>query len=425
MKKITAVVFFFVFVLGASFVLADFDRARWEYKKPVSISAGGGFVLLDLDREVFARAKGGLADLRVVADSGREVPYVLVAEGSRVAFETLPARVSDKTFVRGESTRFIVDLGSAGLFHNRLVIHTSSENFRRMVEIEASNDRSTWRYLTTRGQIFDYNVRDQKPVSVEDTSIDYPESTARYLRVTIRDAGEAPLVINSVSVSRMIEKSEEAFLFDSNISTAKNQQDRTTEVTADLGSKGIPTNRVQLAIKDVFFSRRIDVAVSDEKDKGWRFVGSDYIYRINTLAFTGERAEIRYPETQARYIRISIHDGDDAALSIDSAKFFGVVRRIAFQSDVNSTYMLFYGNPDARRPEYDIARLYEYTDVVSMNRAELGREERNSDFKEKEKPLTERNPYLLPTALGIIVAILAFFGLRVISKTTPPASPAA
>ncbi|KKU51578.1 MAG: hypothetical protein A3F26_02015 [Candidatus Ryanbacteria bacterium RIFCSPHIGHO2_12_FULL_47_12b] len=421
MKRTTL---FFLFFLGAyAFnAYADFDRALWQFKKRIEGVSSPGFVLLDLDEEVFNGAKENFSDIRIVSDNGGEVPFTFAPQGDRSQISNLPARMFDLSFREGESTEFTVDLGSAGQFHNNVTIGTPSENFRRVVEIEGSNDASSWRTLTKKGQIFDFTVRDERPAHVEDTTIDYPESTVRYLRVKILDHGEDPLRVEGVTVSLHVNTAAKETVFQPEISAVENSKDQATEIIADLGGKGIPTRRARFSIGGENFNRRVDVSASNDRQSGWRFVGSGVVFRTDTSKFQGENIEFYYPETQTQFLKFSIYNRDDQPLDIRGLQVFGVVRTLVFNASEESSYTLFYGNTEARRPQYDIERLFPYLEEGSMSRVSLGPQEKNSDYSPPLPPLTERNKFLLPTALGVIVAILAFLLLRLFTKKIEPLS---
>ena len=66
----------------------DAARAAWRFRRPVVLAEGAkavGFMAVTIPPEVAERSQPGLADLRLVADDGREVPYVLDVDVPRTA----------------------------------------------------------------------------------------------------------------------------------------------------------------------------------------------------------------------------------------------------------------------------------------------------------------------------------------------------
>jgi hypothetical protein len=421
MKKINGIIIVLA-VWAPLMAWAGVDLTQWEYRKEINADTTSGYVLLDLDQDVFGHSRNSLSDMRIVNQKGEEVPYTVFSKKATTEVASLLARVFDKSFLPGKSTVFTLDLGRGGEFHNQITIHTASENFRRIVEIEGSSDGASWRYLTTRGQIYDYTVRgDIKPVSIQDTSVTYPDSTVRFLRVTIRDNGEEPLSIINAAVMRRISTRAEETILHPLLTQKENRELHSTDIIADIGAVGIPTYRSRVGISDVNFNRQVDI-YSSNNGSDWRFRGSGYLFRVSTPRFQGENTEIQYPEVQDRYIKFSIINKDDKPLVISGVEMSGIVRELAFQIEPGNTYSLYYGNGSARRPEYDIEKLFPYLDEEMLNFVSLAKEEKNPNFRPPEPPrvpLTERNPYVLPVALGIVVAIMAFLLLRLFVKVNP------
>jgi len=394
-----------------------FSQWEWRAKVLAGQDLRSDFVVLDIPSEVFSHSKSDLSDLRL-GYKEEAVPYVLSVEKEKSRYERVPARMFNLSSIPGESTSFILDMGSAGIFHSSISIETASENFRKMVEIRGSNDQASWRILTSQGQIFDYTVRDIKPVSVRDTSVVYPESTFRYLWITIRDAGEPAIKVTGARVSREVASAAKELTYSPTLEVAENIKDKSTEIIFDLGARGIPHRRLRLDLGDTNFSRAVVVQDSDDKNK-WRDLSFAYIYDIQTSKFSGRNVEFSYPESSQRYLRISILNRDDRALAVRGGTVFGVVRSILFSKPKGEDYYLYFGNLKVSRPEYDLEKISQYIESDSLDRVSVGSLEKNPRYIAPEPikpPLTERSPYVLPVILGVVVAILAFLLLRLASK---------
>ena len=397
---------------------ADFNLLDWEYRSKIAGGANTekGFVTLELPSSLFSYLKSDLSDLRVVNQEG-EVPYMVAVEKGESSVQSIPSRIFNLSS-GGDTTSFVLDTGSKGELHNSVTIQTSSENFRRIVEIEGSGDQLVWRTLNPRGQIFDYTVRDIKSVAVRDTTVYYPEGAFRYLRVSIFDRGEAPLKISGASVSRQVSLAAREISYTPSVAVSQNADDKTTEVILDLGAKGIPHRKVAIETANENFSRAVQISESGDKNN-WRAIGYAYVFSVNTPKFTGSNLEFSYPESNNRYLKLSILNRDDRPIAISGVKITGLVRRILFNFDPSKEYFIYLGNPDAKRPQYDIESISQYVDFNLINQVSASSVEKNSSFKEKTlplPPLSERSPYVLPTVLGIAVAILAFLLLRLLTN---------
>lgn len=412
-----------LFFLAGALARADFDIHSWKHRAPITGGrVASEYAILQLPPEFFSYLKPDLSDLRIINSDG-EVPYVLGVEKEAVSSNRVPARMFNLS-AGANGTSFIADAGPGGVFHNSITIQVASENFRRGVVIEGSRDEKSWRTLASQGQIFDYTVRDIKSVSVRDTDVSYPEATFRYLRVTISGG---PIDVRGVQVFREIQLAAREAVYEPAVSVSENSEARTTDAVLDMGTAGIPHRRGALKTSSANFNRPIAIYDSNNKSD-WRLLTYGYLYDIRTPAFTGSNLGFAYPESNRRYIKISVLNGDDRPISIDGISLYGVVRRIVFSYDPAKEYFAYLGWSDARRPQYDFEKISQYLDITSLDQVSAGRIEKNPEYKEPEvpkEPITERSPYVLPLILGVVVAVLAFLLLRVVArvKGVPPSPP--
>lgn len=111
---------------------------------------------------------------------------------------TWPATIIDVSRDTDKRTSLVqIDLGSPGIPTYRLNLKITDVNFHRGVTLEASADRETWRTILSRYEIYAYDT----PKFVGGNSVlSYPETTFRYLRLTVYDEDNPPLNIQGVTV---------------------------------------------------------------------------------------------------------------------------------------------------------------------------------------------------------------------------------
>src|SRR3989344_3301429 len=230
-----------VFFSSFSFVAADFDLAKWQFKKDVLLSSeifGKKFVEIIFDNEIFEGANKDLSDIRVVDGNGKEVPYIFTIEAPSIGRESFPAQIFNKGSTQ-EFTSFTVDLGKEGILHNQLQINTDSRNFRREVVIEASSDQVEWLVLASNRHIYDYTLEFQ----ARDTIIKYSDVSFRYLRVKIFDRGEPPINVVGVEAGYNVTNSGTQIFYDGKIIKQEEDAAHKAYITlVDLGTKLLPTN---------------------------------------------------------------------------------------------------------------------------------------------------------------------------------------
>jgi hypothetical protein len=414
--------------LASSGAAADFSQSDWRYVKAISLPAElreEGLVEIAPDREVYAGAAPGLADLRIISGENEEVPYKLEKSQAVSERTSFPVSLRDKGYVPGSYNIFTADLGREGILHNEIEIMTSSVNFRRSATVETSNDGTNWMRIAEQ-TIYDFTVR-ERGFTTRDTRVRYPESTARYIRVTIADDGEGPLEITGAAVFFVKETPAREVLWPSSIlGITRDADQRNTNVEIDLGTPGLPSYRLAISVPDVNFYREVSVQTSSDRAQWYTILGQADIYAFDTPKFVGKNLVIVFPETTARYLRLVIHDEDSPPLTIEGVNVWGLRQRLVLAVDPQQSYRLYYGNAEARRPSYDIERVFPYLVTEKLPEAGLGPEKANPDFMEQRPPLSERFPWLFPTvvAIAVIVVALLLVGiLRQARKILPPPKP--
>ena len=412
-------------------VLADFRGETWPFQKPILIPVDlpeESLVEFVPDREVFASATGSLADLRIIEEgSGREVPYQLLVDRGERRIGSIDVAVRDLSRVPGDFTSFVADMGREGVLHNEIEIHTSSKNFQRGVTIEGSNDRAAWAVLEDDGRIFDFTI-EERSFTERLTRVRYPSSTVRFLRVLIEDGEEPPLEIIGARAFfseelRPQETESQAAI----IVREEHSETRQSLLYLDLGARGAPSTRMSIAIPQDNFYRRLTLDGSDDQVVWTPLQQSAAIYSYNTPKFEGADLSVSLPETRFRYYRLTLFNEDDAPLPITDVRFYGFLRRVIFSANSNQSYLLYYGNLQARTPSYDLERVFPFLVTENLPVAQIGRQTQNPVFALPSGPsesLTERLPWLLPSvvALGslLIGLFLANLFREIKTKLPPP-----
>jgi hypothetical protein len=119
---------------------------------------------------------------------------------------------------------------------------------------------------------------------------------------------------------------------------------------------------------------------------------------------------------------ITIENGDDAPLTLESVRLQMLERDLCFEALANKSYTLYYGDPALASPRYDYATLFaRRPDALQVA---AGPEQPNPAFQPRpdDRPFTERHPALLWIALLGVVALLGFIALRS-AKRAPKLQP--
>src|SRR3989339_1240630 len=207
MKKI---ILLLPLILSPIVCRADFDPAQWRYHKDLT-NTGAGLVRFSIDDQIFAGTEKDLRDLRIIDNDGRETPFELVLGKIPGQSMTLSPKMINNSYRPDEVSSVILDFGDNFQGVNRLLINTATENFQRNVTIFGSDDMNTWSILKDRAYVYDYTDR-RGGLKSRNTTLDFPESLFRYLKIEIADEDKRPVRIDSVAGTKYVPAQTKEFV---------------------------------------------------------------------------------------------------------------------------------------------------------------------------------------------------------------------
>ena len=190
----------FVFCLLLVWVLpcAAGESVPFRFYKDVDRRDRQGEEILSvtLDSEVYAAARDGFPDLRVVDAQGVEAPYLLekVTE-SRLGSvrRTCPSELVSLREKDDNSIEIRVRLDDDAPPADGLSFFTPLKNHERRVHVSGSNDGNNWAQLVTDGLVFDYS----RYMDVSNHEVELPKNRYRRFKIVIDDVTdelESPLM---------------------------------------------------------------------------------------------------------------------------------------------------------------------------------------------------------------------------------------
>ena len=389
---------------------------HWQYFRPISLPqvAEPRLVRVTLAMEIYGLAQPSLADLRVVQEDGSEVPFVLHARVGTEERHWRQAEIADLGFVPGEHTQIVVDVGSDHDAHNSLEMQTGVSEFFAWVEVAASDDRETWRILNEKAPIYRFeDTRDGNTV------VSYPDSQARWLRLTILQE-ERRFAVYGCRVAYELVEDPELLGLSGRLEPDPSTEPLESRWQVDLGVENVPASSVRFEADQPEFHRTVRVGASSDGED-WREVGRGEIYRYPNPEAGPESGDdepeqrtsmqVRFPEARGRHWRITVLNRNDAPLDGVAPVLEGTPRHVVFRQQPGTTYQLLYGNSRSPAPEYDLARLTPREDLEKATFGELGPEAVNTNYLSPE-PWSEQHPVVLWLALALAVIVLGFLALR-------------
>ena len=417
---VTAVVLTASALLSLPTARADAPDGQWQFFNRVILPVdlpNDQLVEVELDPEVYAQAQPGLGDIRLTAtgaEGEREIPYQLLVEAGDQRRAALPVDMQDLGHIPNDHTSFVLRVQSEGDLHSEVEIQTSSVNFQYRVAVSASNDGETWRVLQENGKIFHFSIP-ERAFSAGETSVRYPSSSARFLRIQIFDGDQEPLSIHGAVV--LFAETLEPRRHHLPLDIAERTEDaerKQTILLLQASHPGFPADSISVDIPHRNFYREVVVEGSYDSIHWIPLKSGEILYDFDTPRFVGDDRELRFGESRYLYYRITIFNEDNPPLPVEKPVASGFSRKVVFAAAAGETHRLYYGNPEASAPSYELEKLLPYLDTEDLPVARLGGSEVNPAFGIPEPaseivPFTERYPWLLPGVVGAAALLVGLF----------------
>jgi len=402
----------FALALSAAALLAAqglVSLSGWQFYREIPTGSDTGVATLTLDAEILANTRDDAADLRIFDAAGKEVPYdlhVLISERNAESYEALEVSRGEE----GDVAEITLDLGENPGEHNQVQVDTQGSRFRRQVAVFGSDDAEQWTPLMERGLILRL-TGNGKTASVD--RVPYPASEYRYVRITVaRDpqADPEPPVIESAAVERatVVPGEEQAVSAESAPrETIVEGELSVSRYTIDLPGR-IPVHALRFNTPASSFLRTYQL-LAVMGDNIVPFPLS--VGRLRQLeGDTSDVITLRFQESFARQLQLTIADGGEAPLDILEPAVLVASRQLV--ADLNAAtaqpLRLYYGNPAAPAPDYDLkAELPDKLDET-VPLMQLGSQQLNPGYEAPEPPLSEQAPWLIYVMTGAAsLALLA------------------
>jgi Protein of unknown function (DUF3999) len=391
----------------------------WRFSRavlaPPSQAPGNSEILLPWD--LFARCKPNCADIRLIDDRGQEVPFELSAHRLDFSSHNYYAKVVENSFVRGQYTQVIADVGEDAPHYDRVGIETGKSDFIVWAQVALSDDAKTWRIVEPRAPIARFRSR-----AVEGTqTIPFQGINSRYIRVRIFEP-EAQFPVNGVRVLYQSSQAPERTEIPASFSSSSLSAAGESSWQANLHSASLPVSEVRISSDTQEFYRAVRISGSAD-GKQWNYVTSGAIYRYRQGGNVRESLQLDFPESWGdTFLRAEVVNGDDQPLTNVRIALFGIPRTLLFRQEAGHTYRILYGDAKASAPQYDVRYYLAAGQAKGIDHfLPLGQEQLTSNYADP-RPFTERHPILLWLALAIAVLLLGYTALRTLRSPVPPAA---
>lgn len=395
---------------------AALDLSPYPVVRPVAGVETPGLWAFEVDAALYhasRAAPGTLADVRLEAPGGAEVPWALRDVAPPEPEVVLEATVVDPVVFPDGKVRAVLDLGRAGERHDEVRLDLEGEDFLRPVRIESSEDGRRFGVLAGAPRV--YAVAGVP--EARRTWVRHPPSDARFLRVTLLPGAGAPPRILGARVARGTRREPVTRTIALGAPARRTGADgRTTAFDLDLGAPGLPVTALELDVATPVFERAVRVLASAD---GAYFtpVGGGVLWRA-PAGKKGAREDLRIeaPAGAHRWLRIEVRDGDAPRLQVNGVRVAWRAQEVVFRTEAQGAHALYVGSAAAAAPAYDLAAVLARTPNAPIARASLGPASASPRYAPRDapRPFTERHRGALGAGLAAVFGGLAFWAVRML-----------
>lgn len=395
-----------------------FDERLWETYAEIDISQirdASGLAGLHLEPRQIGDVGAGIpfADLRVVTDQKEEVPFQIVSQRPERREEELAHRLQNLSRTGNGETWLELVLDGRAAAASAVEVMTPDTDFSRQVQVLGSPDGKNWNTLRKDGVIFDVS-RTEK---LRHTRISFPQTGFRYLALKIADNGAQPLAISDVRVLQEGQSSGQTYTISAMIDQPEINASRQESSIVIRMKRVFPLDRLKLATAERNFQRRVEVQIKGRTGE-WERWTTGTIFSIDSPTMHESQLVIDMPEVAAREFRLQFRNLDSPPLPVSTVNGEGFRRLLIFKQPDDRKLFLFWGNPLAQPPSYDLAGVIAKQELGRLPIARLGQARPNGKFagNDARLPFTERYRHLLYFVVTLAIAGLVFLQYRVLRR---------
>ncbi len=408
---------------------------RWQWYRNVSVppAAGVPYFAFLVPPEVYGRARAGLVDLRLADAHGQRVPYALRVLRTQAKQQDVPVV---RRFNEGPSSAGyyqvdaeLKDIGPPG--YNEIDLDTPGTTFRRRVEVvgdrtDQFKDPQPVLSGPARppGHYLVHFPTDAGVVEVRRLHFDFKQYPYLQIRVFADPVtGEGPPHVTHIAVRRTT-------FVEGTYLTRPAELGPREPVRGDGGPGSawfitlgdpVPCEALRFRVAGEEVDRPLRLEIANPNEPRQDVAGIDWRWhKVGQEVFL----EARFPEVVARRFRLVVTDFDNDPLNLTGVQSTSCARQIVFELPAGKGFVpplrLYYGNPEADAPHYDLERKLPAVLTPAPREAKLGDPETNPDYQPPPQTLGERFPWLIYVVLGAaslgLLTILALLARQAIAR---------
>ena len=352
-----------------------------------------GFYKIVLKPQVVAKCRKELHDIRIFDDKGKQVPYLLRTDYNNYSqnnFIELPMlSVQQNT----DSQTHVIIQNKLNKPLSELILVIRNMDASRTVTISGSDDQQRW--FVIKENIFLDNISSSGNDRFNQ-SVQFPASSYKYFTIIINGKGLLPINITKAGVYEHIMYNSKYVDLPGPEVSQKDSSDK---------------SYIRLTFNDEYVIEKIALNVDGPKFFNRAvFISEEYYSAQNAYHLRPDVTDISSIDRKTKELNLVIHNEDNPALKIRSAKAYQLNMYLLTWLEPGNTYTMLFGNAAAKAPRYD---LQFFKDSIQNNFKEIttGPVINNPLLSATKQPENHQKT-LLWVILSAVGALLLFFTWR-------------
>ncbi|MGZ2369568.1 DUF3999 family protein [Ancylomarina sp. YFZ004] len=369
---------------------------------------------LDLPNDIFAQVSSDFSDIRIIGISSQrdtiEAPYLIRASKETVKDKNIDFKLLNQSHNKsGYYYSFKVPTKDE---INRIQLDFQQDNFDWIVSLEGSQNQKDWYTI-----IEDYRILSIKNehTNYQHSQLNFPNSKFPYFKVHITST-EKPVLQNAkISRKEVINGKLRKYQI-SKLDIQQNKKRKATEINIDLGSPVLVSELKIKIEKSYDYYRPISIRYLNDSiktEKAWK---RNYRTITSGTLTSLEQNKFKFKSIKAQHFKVIILNHDNEALNVSGIEVSGYIWQLLARFKDSASYWLTYGNSNARKPNYDISRFANKI-PKKISVLTLGEEQIIKKKSKTSKEALFMNEKWLWGIIGIVILLLAWFTLKMMSKT--------
>lgn len=326
-------------ILAAWGILPAFAQQKFKYATDVQKIDSNGFYSIDLRPDLTGKCKPDLADIRLIDERGKLVPYL---PGSSLPVKDQSSYLElPHLSVAGQKDSLVTYIAENRqvLSIDRLWIRLRNTAVSRSINVLGSDDLKHWfaikEDVTLQNRIADKAGTFEEPVFL-------PASTYRYFKIEVNDRKKAP--INILQTGIYVSRTTKPLYVEVPHAGLTGAIRKDTSLFTVSFKEPYRIDKLLLNISGAkYYSRRLKVYRIEGNKKEW--------LKDTTITSTGNSV---YVSAKAGKILLMILNEDNPPLVVISVQVYQLKQSLVAYLERQRAYRIVFGNPNALPARFDL-----------------------------------------------------------------------